>query len=243
MTKNKSEWYIDWFNSPFYHQLYKERDYSEATFFMNNLIKHLEIRKDSNVLDLACGRGRYSQYLSTLGYNVTGVDISKDNIAEAKKNESNNLNYIIHDMRYPLSQKFDLILNLFTSFGYYKKDADNLSVIKSIKSNLKINGLAVIDFLNINYVLNNLVEKEEKIINNTEFLIKRYLEDDMLVKSISITHENKIYDFKEEVKSYKIEDFLSIFKKLNLKLIKTYGDYKLNAFNKDSSPRLIMALK
>ena len=117
------------------------------------------------------------------------------------------------------------------------------SVIKSIKSNLKINGLAVIDFLNINYVLNNLVEKEEKIINNTEFIINRCLEDDMLVKSISITHENKIYDFKEEVKSYRIEDFLSIFKKLNLKLIKTYGDYKLNTFNKDSSPRLIMVVK
>ena len=243
MTKNKSEWYIDWFNSPFYHQLYKERDYSEATFFMNNLIKHLEIRKDSTALDLACGRGRYSQYLSTLGYKVTGVDISKDNIAEAKKNESNNLNYIIHDMRHPLSQKFDLILNLFTSFGYYKTDADNLSVIKSIKSNLKTNGIAVIDFLNINYVLNNLVEKEEKIINNTEFIIKRYLEDDMLVKSISITHENKIHHFKEEVKSYRIEDFLSMFEKLNLKLIKTYGDYKLDAFNKESSPRLIMVVK
>lgn len=243
MTKNKSEWYIDWFNSPFYHQLYKERDYSEATFFMNNLIKKLDIRKDSNVLDLACGRGRHSQYLSTLGYKVTGIDISKENIAEAKKNESNNLNYIIHDMRYPLSQKFDLILNLFTSFGYYKKDTDNLSVIKSIKSNLKTNGLAVIDFLNINYVLNNLVENEEKIINNTEFIIKRYLEDNMLVKSISIIHENKIHHFKEEVKPYRIDDFLSIFEKLNLKLIKTYGDYKLNAFNKESSPRLIMAVK
>ena len=243
MTKNKSEWYIDWFNSPFYHQLYKERDYSEATFFMNNLIKELDIRKDSNVLDLACGRGRHSQYLSTLGYKVTGIDISKENIAEAKKNESNNLNYIIHDMRYPLSQKFDLILNLFTSFGYYKKDTDNLSVIKSIKSNLKTNGLAVIDFLNINYVLNNLVENEEKIINNTEFIIKRYLEDNMLVKSISIIHENKIHNFKEEVKPYRIDDFLSIFEKLNLKLIKTYGDYKLNAFNKESSPRLIMAVK
>ena len=146
-------------------------------------------------------------------------------------------------MRYPLSQKFDLILNLFTSFGYYKKDADNLSVIKSIKSNLKPKGLAVIDFLNINYVLNNLVEKEDKIINDTGFAIKRYLEDNMLVKSISVTHENKIHHFKEEVKSYRIEDFLSMFEKLNLKLIKAYGDYKLNTFNKDSSPRLIMIIK
>ena len=65
MTNNKSEWYLDWFNSPFYHQLYKERDYSEATYFMNNLVSHLKIPKDTAILDLACGRGRYSQYLST----------------------------------------------------------------------------------------------------------------------------------------------------------------------------------
>jgi len=243
MTKNKLEWYLDWFNSPFYHLLYKERDYSEATFFMNNLIKHLDIRKDSNVLDLACGRGRYSQYLSTLGYKVTGIDISKDSISEAKKNESNNLNYIIHDMRYPLSQKFDLILNLFTSFGYYKKDADNLSVIKSIKSNLKPKGLAVIDFLNINYVLENLVEKEEKNIDNTKFMIRRYLEDNMLVKSVSVNYKNTVHHFKERVKTYSLEDFLLIFKNCNLELTETYGDYSLNAFSKESSPRLIMTVK
>ena len=243
MTNSKSEWYLNWFNSPFYHQLYKERDYSDATYFMNNLINHLKIDKDSSILDLACGRGRHSVYLNKIGYRVTGIDISRDNIIEARKNESDSLKYMIHDMRYPLNQRFDLILNLFTSFGYYKEDADNLSVIKSIKSNLKPNGLAVIDFLNINYVLDNLVEKEEKIINNTEFMIKRCLEDNMLVKNISITHENKIYHFKEKVKSYRIEDFLSIFKKLNLNLIKTYGDYKLNTFNKESSPRLIMTIK
>ena len=240
MTKNKSEWYIDWFNSPFYHQLYKERDYSEATFFMNNLIKHLEIRKDSNVLDLACGRGRYSQYLSTLGYKVTGIDISKDNITEAKKNESNNLNYIIHDMRYPLSQKFDLILNLFTSFGYYEKDADNLSVIKSIKSNLETDGQAVIDFFNIDYILDNLIEKEEKTIDKTKFIINRYLENDLLVKDISILLDNKSYKFQEKVKAYRMDDFLAMFKDCNLTLKEIYGDYKLNSFNKNSSNRLIM---
>ena len=68
MTNSKSEWYLNWFNSPFYHQLYKERDYSDATYFMNNLINHLKIDKDSSILDLACGRGRHSLYLNKIGY-------------------------------------------------------------------------------------------------------------------------------------------------------------------------------
>jgi len=240
MTNNKSEWYLDWFNSPFYHLLYKERDSSEATYFMNNLINKLQIDKNSSILDLACGRGRYSLYLSNIGHKVTGIDISKENISEAKKNESDKLNYILHDMRYPLNQKFDLILNLFTSFGYYEKDTDNLSVIKSIKSNLETDGQAVIDFFNIDYILDNLVEKEEKNIDKTKFIIHRYLENDLLVKDISILLNNKSYKFQEKVKAYRMDDFLAMFKNCNLKLKEIYGGYKLNSFNKNSSNRLIM---
>ena len=243
MTNNKSEWYLDWFNSPFYHQLYKERDYSEATYFMNNLISKLQIDKNSSILDLACGRGRYSQYLSTLGYKVTGIDISKKNISEAKKNESDKLNYLLHDMRQPLNEKFDLILNLFTSFGYYQNNKDNISVIKSIKYNLNSEGKAVIDFLNINYVLNNLIKYEEKVFDKTKFIIKRYLENDLLVKDITIDSNNKTYKFQEKVKAYGIVDFLTMFKECDLELKEKFGDYNLNTFNKNSSPRLIMVVE
>ena len=243
MTNNKSEWHLDWFNSPFYHQLYKERDYSEATYFMNNLISRLQIDKNSSILDLACGRGRYSLYLSNIGHKVTGIDISKENISEAKKNESDKLNYILHDMRQPLNQKFDLILNLFTSFGYYQEDKDNISVIRSIKSNLNNEGKAVIDFFNIDYVLNNLIKYEEKAFNKTKFVINRYLENNLLVKDIIIESNNKIYKSQEKVKAYRIEDFLTMFKECDLKFKEKFGDYNLNSFNKNSSPRLIMVFE
>ena len=243
MTNNKSEWHLDWFNSPFYHQLYKERDYSEATYFMNNLINRLQIDKDSSILDLACGRGRYSLYLSNIGYKVTGIDISKENISEAKKNESDKLKYMIHDMRQPLNQKFDLILNLFTSFGYYQEDKDNISIIRSIKSNLNNEGKAVIDFFNIDYVLDNLIKYEEKTVDQTKFVINRYLENNLLIKDITIDSNNKQYKFQEKVKAYRVEDFLTMFENCNIELKEKFGDYHFNSFNKDSSPRLIMVLE
>jgi len=243
MINNKSEWHLDWFNSPFYHQLYKERDYSEATYFMNNLISRLQIDKNSSILDLACGRGRYSLYLSNIGYKVTGIDISKENISEAKKNKSDKLNYILHDMRQPLNQKFDLILNLFTSFGYYQEDKDNISIIRSIKSNLNNEGKAVIDFLNIDYVLDNLIKYEEKTVDQTKSVINRYLENNLLIKDITIDSNNKQYKFQEKVKAYRVKDFLTMFKDCNIELKEKFGDYHFNSFNKDSSPRLIMVLK
>ena len=174
---------------------------------------------------------------------MVGIDISLENIVEAKKSESNNLNYLIHDMRNPLKIKFDLILNLFTSFGYYENDNDNIRVVKSIKSNLNNNGKAVIDFLNIDYVLGNIVKNEEKIIDNTKFTIKRYLKEDVLIKEISVISGNKSYEFQEKVKAYRLEDFSTMLKKFNLEIIETFGDYKLNPFNKETSPRLIMVLK
>lgn len=243
MSKSSSESHLNWFNSPFYHQLYKKRDYSEAIFFMSNLLEYLKIQDNSSILDLACGRGRYSQYLSSLGYDVTGVDISTENILEAKKSESSNLKYLIHDMRNPLETKFDLILNLFTSFGYYENDNDNLSIIKSIKSNLNRTGKVVVDFFNTDYVLKNIVENEKKYIDNTKFVINRYLNEDLLIKDISVTSNNKSYEFKEKVKTYNLEDFSAMFKEYNLDIIETFGDYKLNSFNKETSPRLIMIFK
>ena len=122
-------------------------------------------------------------------------------------------------MRQPLNKKFDLILNLFTSFGYYLNDKDNISVIKSIKYNLNSEGKAVIDFLNINYVLNNLIKYEEKVFDKTRFVIKRYLENNLLVKDITIDSNNKTYKFQEKVKAYGIVDFLTMFKECDLELV------------------------
>src|SRR5258707_9221558 len=94
-------WYKEWFNSPFYHKLYFERDEEEAKAFLNKLIEHLRPRHGSRMLDLACGRGRHSRILASLGFDVSGIDLSPDSIAYAKKYEFEKLHFYIHDMRLP----------------------------------------------------------------------------------------------------------------------------------------------
>ena len=79
MTENKNsinqKWYASWFDTPFYHILYKDRDYQEAQYFMDNLTGYLNLPEEAKILDLACGKGRHSIYLNSLGYEVTGDKI------------------------------------------------------------------------------------------------------------------------------------------------------------------------
>ena len=75
MIKDETTWYASWFNTPYYHILYKDRDYNEAENFMFNLTEYLNVPEQGKILDLACGKGRHAIYLNKIGYNVTGVDL------------------------------------------------------------------------------------------------------------------------------------------------------------------------
>ena len=243
MSKNNNNFYKSWFDTPYYHILYKNRDYKEAEMFTKELMEFIKLPLNSKVLDLACGMGRHSINLNKMGYNVTGVDLSVKNIKNASKYESENLKFKIHDMRKPLGQKFDLVVNLFTSFGYFDDFKDNLKTLDSIKSSLKKNGLAVIDFLNIKYLKNNLIHKNTEEIDGIKFHLNRSIKNGFLTKKISFKHELNEYNFEEKVRSLDLYDFKSMFKQSNIEILHIFGDYKLTSFDEKKSKRLIFILK
>ncbi len=73
-------WFKDWFNSPYYHQLYFNRDEKEAAAFIDKLINYLQPAPNASMLDVACGKGRHSIHLAEKGFDVTGIDLSEDSI-------------------------------------------------------------------------------------------------------------------------------------------------------------------
>ncbi len=240
MTKDTKDWFTSWFDSPYYHILYKDRGYDEAQTFMANLTSYLNIPESGRVLDLACGKGRHSVYLNSIGYDVTGIDLSPQSIAFAKQYENETLHFDVHDMSQPYSNQFDAAFNLFTSFGYFENEEDNLNTIKAIKTNLKDNGIGVIDFMNVDYVINNLVSNNIKTVDGIDFSLKRYVEKGYIIKTISFTVEGKSYNYKERVKAITLDDFKEMFQKANIQLLDVFGDYKLHKFDKYTSERLIL---
>lgn len=243
MTKDTTQWYASWFDTPYYHILYKDRDHAEAHKFMDNLTNYLNLPENGKILDLACGRGRHSIYLNSMGYDVTGVDLSENSIAYAKDYENDTLHFEVHDMCYPFNERFDAVFNLFTSFGYFDKTEDNLRTIEAIRDDLNETGFGVIDFMNVDFVLDNLVPEDTKTINGIEFHQKRYLEDGHIVKDINFTDDDQKFHFQERVKAKTLEDFEILFEEAGVYLLDVFGDYKLRPFHKATSERLIMIFK
>ncbi|RZV60126.1 MAG: class I SAM-dependent methyltransferase [Flavobacteriaceae bacterium] len=243
MTKHTKHWYASWFDTPFYHILYKDRDKEEANAFMANLTAYLNLPEKGTILDLACGKGRHAVYLNSIGYDVTGVDLSENSIAFAKQFENETLRFEVHDMCKPYPKQFDAVFNLFTSFGYFENEEDNLSTIKAIKDELNETGFGVIDFMNSNYVIENLVPENTKTIEGIAFHQKRYEKGGFIIKDIDFTHEDEDYQFTEKVRAFTLSDFQELFDKAGTTLLDIFGDHKLNTFNEATSERLIMIFK
>lgn len=236
------EWFYSWFDTPYYHQLYNNRDYAEAETFMTNILNYLKLNKGASILDLACGKGRHSIFLNSKGYKVYGVDLSKQSIDHAKNNESENLTFTVHDMRDNIDKKFDAVFNLFTSFGYFEDESDDIAVLETIKNSMNDNSVAVIDFMNAKKVLDKLVESELQQRDNIKFHINRFVENNIIHKTIKFKDDNIAYEYTEKVKAIDLKLFEYYFDKVGLNIKSVFGNYSLDEYQEDTSDRLIMII-
>ncbi len=180
------KWFENWFNSPYYHILYQNRNDEEAEFFIDNLCTYLKPSLDALLLDVACGRGRHAVYLNKKGYGVTGIDLSSSNIAFAQQFKNKRLHFQIHDMRHIFQvNSFDIALNLFTSFGYFETIEEHISALQALQKSLKENGLLVLDYFNADKIIRHLSHQEVKHVDGIDFYINKQIRDEKIVKRIS----------------------------------------------------------
>jgi SAM-dependent methyltransferase len=243
---DNSSWFRHWFDSSFYHSLYGHRNEKEAANFINELIEELRPKQNSSMLDLGCGNGRHSKWLSAKGFNVTGLDLAASSIRIAKKFETDSLKFYRHDMRVPFGKNcFDYVFNFFTSFGYFKNDQENHQVINNIFNSLSDNGILVMDYLNVQYAEVNLIPLEKREIDGIIYHIERWTDKKFFFKKITIENMQgeKPIEYIEQVARFSLFDFDLMFKRNGLQIQKLFGDYDLNQYNSETSPRLIMMVK
>ena len=235
-----NSWFKEWFDSEDYHKLYNHRNQEEAKLFIQNLHNFLD-RPKMRVLDMACGKGRHVQTFANLGHTAVGFDLSKNSIGYAQKENTDNLSFHVHDMResFPFG-RFDLIASLFTSLGYFDSMEENMLPLKHASDCLETGGFLVIDFINVFPAVAKMKTEEVIEKEGVHYHIERSVKDRVLIKRIRFKRNGEWQEHEERVFGLVREDFMKCFKNNNLVCKEIFGDYSLNYFDKQRSPRLIL---
>jgi SAM-dependent methyltransferase len=194
-------WYEHWFGSPYYQLLYGHRNEAEARAWVDAIMDRWRPPPGARLLDMGCGRGRHAQWFAGHGLSVTGIDLDAASVATARQAVPG-VRFVVHDMRQPFaSGTYDLAICLFTSLGYTDDPADDQQVFAAAFHALRPGGRFVLDFMNSAAVIRALVAEEEVRRGEVVFTLRRSLEQDTVVKRITVRDAGAAYDFEERVRA------------------------------------------
>ena len=164
MAKPSSTWYVDFFRDDYldvYNHLFTaERAEKEAAFAE----QALQLKAGARILDLCCGQGRHSVPLARRGFQVTGLDLNPAYLELAQQSaETANvaLKTVTADMRQiPFHDHFDAIVNMYSSFGYFESEAEDLKVLESAAKAIRPTGRLMLDLLNREWAVTNYIQND-----------------------------------------------------------------------------------
>ncbi len=239
-----AEWFEVWFNTAEYLDVYKHRNEAEAKVLVELILRFVNLSSNADVLDLACGAGRHSILLAEKGFNVTAVDLSENLLKVAKKSaEENNVRvkFIKSDIRnFTIDKPFDLVVNLFTSFGYFKEDKENFKLFEIASKYLKPSGYFVLDYFNTTYITRNLVKDSEDHFENCTLVQKRRIENNRVIKDIYVNKNGTKNHYMESVRMYNKNALISAIEMAGLRIKNIFGGFNAEKFDETNSPRIII---
>ncbi len=238
MTSPDVEWFETWFGED-YVALYPHRNEAEAERAVALIANTLRGRKIRRVLDLACGSGRHSRFLGARWW-TSGVDLSEVllRIAQRDHTPASLVRADVRALPYRAAA-FDLVVNLFTSFGYFETDAEHQLVVGDLARVIASGGTFVLDYLNASEVQEQLVPFDQQFVGGRSVEQRREITRDgkFVVKHIVIPDERR--EFIERVRLFHQPELVAMLEIAGFSIDATYGDYAGGPLT-DSSPRVIL---
>lgn len=240
-------WYKEFFSKYYLRFLGNKKTSLDTKREVGFICRTLNLPKGAKLLDLACGPGRHAIELARKGFSITCLDFNKqflDLVRKSAKQNDVNLRIVHSDMRnIPYKNEFDAIINMFSSFGYFKKEKENLKVLKAVSKALKLNGLFLLDLSNKNWLLTRVSKKTWQKIKNSYILEERSFDKKRKIYRDDITVITSDKKIKHTSILMRIYDLFEIRKKLNdagFKVLKVYPNYKNGKFIPRVAPRMIV---
>lgn len=233
-------WYEEHFQED-YLRVYDHRDETKAASELNTIMEKIPLTPGAKAIDLCCGNGRHARWLARKGVDVTGIDLSPALLKKAiELTNGLAVQYQRGDIRnVQIRKEYDLAFNLFTSFGYFPDDEENELIFQQAASALKPGGWFVFDYLNPEYIKQHIVPRDETVKDGLKIYQERSIQDEFVVKRISIVEGDSTRRYMEKVKMYQERQLRSMMEAHGLQIHAFYGDYDASPFQLEASPRQI----
>lgn len=237
------DWYAQAFDA-LYPVVYAHRTVEAARNEAQFAMDVTGLRGDEYVLDLCCGNGRHLAHFCDKTSCAVGLDYSPHLLEHAAKAVGGCAKLVRADMRYqPFRGAFDIVMNFFTSLGYFESEGENALVIRGISNSLKAGGRFFIDHINQEWTEINLLP--ESVRTEGEYIIreKRWIDRErrrINKKTLVMRDGNLEGRLGESVKLYSLEEFTALLSAHGLMVESTYGDSTGAPMN-PKRPRMIVA--
>lgn len=245
----EKDWWKEFFSpdryGPSLAAMPAESTEEEAEFALSAL----QLPAGAKILDLCCGTGRHTLEFARRGYRAAGLDYTQHYIDEAAARAADaglDIDFIRADMRrIPKERRFDAVVNLFSSFGYFESDTENFKVFAAVARALKKGGRFMIEQLNRDWMVRYYEER-------------RWSEDESGI-TLEECHFDAATDtvhtiwtwirggdtarFESRIKLYPFTTMKRELERRGLVVESSYGDYDGSGFSFDSGRMIIVAVK
>lgn len=265
MTNQKIPWWQEKYG--FFGRFYIQGDDSKEGYLsgkkqnleqrtdaeVRGVIRLLNLRPNSEILDIPCGYGRHSIGLAKKGFKVTGSDINFYHLEKAKvaaRKDRVKVRFIkenMIDIKY--DSEFDAVINMFFSFGFFDRDEDNLRVLKNFFKALKPGGKFLMHTdVNIPRIINGKYKFNEirtlksggklKITERYNAATKR-INGSWVLQNKNGNEGKKDYS----VRVYTKDEFIKLCKRVGFKSCEVYADWSGKTYNEKSEDMIVVATK
>lgn len=254
MSGNKPAWYSQeggLFDADYLEEyaavISPERTRQEVQF----IVDVLQLRPGMRVLDLACGHGRHAIALAKLGLSMVGQDLNEfflHQAREASQTAGVKIEWIKRDMReISFTNEFDMVINMFTAFGYLEDDNEDQEVLKQVSQALKSGGCFLIDVINREWLMRNYgTHSEEDLPNGSRIVIDRHYDFSSgrnYERRVRTWPDDKSKDVRLIHRLYAAHELVNMCQKAGLKYKKAFGYYDSSPLTLDSKHCILVAAK
>ena len=248
------DFYLEGDNSKEGYLIGKKQSLQERTITeVDGIVGLLDLQTGNSIIDVPCGYGRHSIELAKRGFNVTGCDINYVHLGKAiesatKQNvmvDFKKLNML--DIDY--NKKFDAVINMFYSFGFFETDEENEKVLINFYNALKEGGKFLMHTdVNIPRIINGKYREDEtrnlatgkqlRIIDKYDSFTKR-IEGIWIIKEADGKEVSRDYS----VRVYTRDEFEQMCLKVGFSKVEVYGDWDKSLYDEDSEDMMVVATK